>query len=294
MKRFFSFKSSRNSRLKESLLFIAAGIFLLNFNGCNKNLSNADNSKLVLEGYLFQGEVVDSVHITKTVSFESNDTVYPPVTDAQVVITWNNKPYTLQSIGKGYYNCNDNNLKIKVGDTYGIAVNYKGTTATSSTVIPSIPTGINLSDNVLYVDTIFSFNQFGGNPSSGNNIEISWDNKDNGYFYIVIESTDPNAADIIIGNGNFPNGGFGGPGTIFRFRSQPFQGSTYTISSRSMAKYGKHKAKIYKVNQEYADLYNNRQQDSRNLSEPITNIVNGLGIFTGFSYAEVSFTVSKR
>jgi hypothetical protein len=62
MKRFFSFKSNRNSRPKESLLFIAAGIFLLNFYGCNKNLSNADNSKLVLEGYLFQGEVVDSVH----------------------------------------------------------------------------------------------------------------------------------------------------------------------------------------------------------------------------------------
>lgn len=298
MKRFFSFKSKRNSRLKESLLFIAAGIFLLNFYGCNKNLSNADDSKLVLEGYLFQGEVVDSVHITKTVSFESTDTVYPPVSNAQVVITWNNKPFTLQSIGKGYYNCNDNNLKIKVGDTYGIAVNYNGTTATSSTVIPSIPTGINLSDNVLYVDTTFSFNPFGGNPSLGNNIEISWENKDNSYYYIVIESTDPNAADITIGNGNFPNGGpnggFAGPGRIFRFRSQPFRGSTYSISSRSMAKFGKHKAKIYKVNQEYADLYNNRQQDSRNLSEPITNIVNGLGIFTGFSYAEVSFTVSKR
>ena len=299
MKQLFSFKSNRNSRLKESLLFIAAGIFLLNFYGCNKNLSNTDNSKLILEGYLFQGEVVDSVHITKTVSFESNDTVYPPVSDAQVVITWNNKPFPLQSIGKGYYNCNDNNLKIKVGETYGIAVNYNGTTATASTVIPSIPTSINLSDNVLYVDTIFSFNQFGGNPglgnpSLGNNLEISWDNKDNSYYYIVIESTDPNAADITIGNGNFPNGGFAGPGRIFRFRSQPFRGSTYTISSRSMAKYGKHKAKIFKVNQEYADLYNNRQQDSRNLSEPITNIVNGLGIFTGFSYAEVSFTVSKR
>ena len=101
MKRFFSFKSKGNSRLNKSLLFIAAGIFLLNFYGCNKNLENADNSKIVLEGYLFQGEVVDSVHITKTVSFESSVTVYPPVSDAQVVITWNNKPFTLQSIGKG-------------------------------------------------------------------------------------------------------------------------------------------------------------------------------------------------
>jgi Domain of unknown function (DUF4249) len=299
MKRLFSFKSEGNSRLKESLLFIAAGIFLLNFYGCNKNLGNADNGKIVVEGYLYQGEVVDSVHITKTVSFESSDTIYPPVSDAQVVITWNNKPFTLKSIGNGYYNCNDNNLKIKVGETYNIAVNYNGTTATSSTVIPSMPTAINLSDNVLYVDTTFSFNQFGGNPGIGNpglgnSIEINWDNKDNSYYYILIESTDPNAADIRIGTGNFPNGGFAGLGRIFRFRSQPFRGGTYTISSRSMAKYGKHLARIYKVNQEYADLYNNRQQDSRNLSEPITNIVNGLGIFTGFSYAEVSFTVSKR
>jgi len=41
--------------------------------------------------------------------------------------------------------------------------------------------------------------------------------------------------------------------------------------------------RVYKVNQEYADLFVFGTQDSRNLNEPLTNIKNGLGIFAGFS-----------
>jgi hypothetical protein len=52
--------------------------------------------------------------------------------------------------------------------------------------------------------------------------------------------------------------------------------------------------KVYRVNQEYVDLYENRQQDSRNLTEPLTNIKNGLGIFTAFSYAQAYFYVKKE
>jgi hypothetical protein len=48
------------------------------------------------------------------------------------------------------------------------------------------------------------------------------------------------------------------------------------------------------VNQEYADLYENRQQDSRNLTEPLSNVNNGLGIFTAFSYDVAYFEVVKN
>lgn len=293
MKRIYSYNRS-NMNLRARLYLTIAVIIFLSFTSCKKNIGETGSGQVVLEGYLFQGEIVDSIHLTQTISFESSDTIYPPVSDAQVVITWNSKSYTLQSIGNGYYNCNDNSLEVKVGDTYNIAVTYNGKTATSSTMVPSIPTGVQLSETIVYVDTTFTFGPpgMGGSNSSDNNanLKITWDDNDNGYYYVVIESTDPNASDIVKGTGNFPGGGLM-PGRIFRFRSQPFQGGSYTLSSNSLEKYGKHKARIYRVNQEYADLYKNRQQDSRSLSEPITNVVNGLGIFTGFSYAEVSFTV---
>jgi hypothetical protein len=84
------------------------------------------------------------------------------------------------------------------------------------------------------------------------------------------------------------------PGGNFFFRSSPFQGDLYTINTRSLEKYGRHRVKVYHVNQEYADLYENREQDSRSLTEPLTNIKNGLGIFTAFSYSEVYFDVKNE
>ena len=40
-----------------------------------------------------------------------------------------------------------------------------------------------------------------------------------------------------------------------------------------MTHLGKHRVKVCRVNQEYADLYQSRNQDSRDLNEPLTNIV---------------------
>lgn len=51
--------------------------------------------------------------------------------------------------------------------------------------------------------------------------------------------------------------------------------------------------KIFWVNQEYANLYDNLEQDSRDLNGPPTNIKNGLGIFSAFNSQNVYFEVKK-
>ena len=81
---------------------------------CKKNAETIGTGQLVLEGYLYQGEKVDSIHFTSSLSFESLDTVYPAVLGAQASIIWNGKSYALQSIGGGYYNCADSNLLVIV------------------------------------------------------------------------------------------------------------------------------------------------------------------------------------
>ena len=48
--------------------------------------------------------------------------------------------------------------------------------------------------------------------------------------------------------------------------------------------------RLYRVNQEYADLYEGRVQDSRDLNEPPSNIVGGLGVFSAFASSEEIFT----
>ena len=50
---------------------------------------------------------------------------------------------------------------------------------------------------------------------------------------------------------------------------------------------------MYRVNREYADLYNNRVQDSRDLNEPPSNISGGLGIFSAFNSAARGFVLVR-
>jgi len=261
---------------------------------CKKNDADSNADLIVINGYLYEGAPVDSIHLAKTVSFESTDTIYPPVTDARVSISWNNNTFDLQSIGNGYYNYPGSDLLVKEGDSYSISVKYNGKVATSTTKVPKKPAGIDLSDTIIYVDTTFSFTPPGsgnsGSSDNDNGLKITWNNPENNYYYVVIENTDPNARDIERGSDSF----FGERPRNFTFRSSPFKGEEYTINAMNLKKYGKQRVKVYRVNQEYADLYENRNQDSRTLSEPITNITNGLGIFTAFSYAESYFTVENE
>jgi hypothetical protein len=281
--------------MRTIFFLITGGFIIFILPGCNEDESNSAQELTVLEGYLFQGETVDSIHLTKSVSFESGDTIYPPVTDAQVYITWNSIQYELENIGNGYYSYNSDDLSVVEGQSYIISVFADGVELSSVTKVPFVPTGVELSDTIIYVDTTFSFGFPGEDVTEESGITVIWDNPDNSYYYILLENTDTSAADIEYDTGDFPGGELPmGRTEMFSFRSEPFQGNEYSIVSRSLEKYGRHRIKIYRVNQEYADLYENRNQDSRNLSEPLTNIINGLGIFTAFSYAEAYFYVGRQ
>lgn len=262
---------------------------------CEKLSETNNNNLLVLSGYLYQDEPVDSIKVVKSLSLSSQDTVYESVEGAKAAITWNNKEFVLTDIGNGYYSYHGDDLHIRAGETYSINIDYNGNVITSSTSVPLKTTIDPIADNVILIDTVRSFGPPQDLESSTSGLQITWDNPGNNYFYVVIESTDSNSGTIVMGNSNFPGFPGGGFNTgIFRLRSQPFIGNSYTINSRILTKYGSYVIKVYSVNQEYANLYENRTQDSRSLSEPVTNVINGLGIFTAFSYAEAAFYVRNK
>jgi len=55
--------------------------------------------------------------------------------------------------------------------------------------------------------------------------------------------------------------------------------------------YGRHRVILYRVNEEYANLYENRNQDSRDLNEPPSNIEGALGVFSAFNSVAAEFDV---
>jgi hypothetical protein len=80
-------------------------------------------------------------------------------------------------------------------------------------------------------------------------------------------------------------------GLGLRFVSEPTAADSAFVSQLTLKYFGLHKLLLHRVNQEYADLYAGLVQDSRDLNEPPSNIVNGLGVFSAFSADSAFFTV---
>ncbi len=125
---------------------------------------------------------------------------------------------------------------------------------------------------------------------SDDTVLVTWSNAAQDFYYIVIESADSSSTLIR----DTTAGPFGGGGGAFGFRliSQPTNQSSYRISPEEIQYTGKHLVKLYRINKEYADLYRSRMQDSRTLNEPLTNVSNGLGIFSAFASESMEFTVT--
>jgi hypothetical protein len=252
-------------------------------------MSEEGDKKLVLNAYLYEDEPVTHVRLSETLPFTSADSLFPLISDASISIQWNGLDFSLSpSDSAGYYHCSDTNLKIISGAEYGIEIAYGEEIISAQTAVPRKPVSLALSTAVIEIDPDMS--PWEMRQAGIADIEVTWSNPDGEYFYVLVENVEENPEDIEFG--------FGGPGGMrpnFRFLSRPFITDTYIIRVfLSVQQYGTHRVKLFRVNQEYADLYENRQQDSRNLTEPLSNVNNGLGIFTAFSYDVAYFEVVKN
>ena len=76
------------------------------------------------------------------------------------------------------------------------------------------------------------------------------------------------------------------------YMSEPFNDNRYIIPWERLPYYGRYRVKVVAVNREYVELVLTRNQDSRDLNEPISNVNNGLGIFTAINFAFIDFVVT--
>lgn len=259
---------------------------------CTKiELSPNKNDKAVLQGYLYAYQPVTEIQITRIVPRESEDSVSLPITDAEVFISVDNKKYQLSHNPqrKGFYRYEGTDLQIIPNKKYKIEFDYFGRTTSAETTVPSAPQNISISPTTVYAYKVNSINDLFNNNSSLEEIKITWSNPGQEYFYIVIDNLE-DAPQKIVADGVLPDFG----NRNFNFISQPTRSNEYLIRPMQLEQFGRHRVKLYKINKEYADLYNTQQQDSRNLNEPLTNVHNGLGIFTSFNMDSVFFEVRRR
>lgn len=264
------------------------GIVLLVGTGCADTLTTATiESPLVVEAYLFAGAPVEDIRVSEVIPLGSTDTVGAPVNDAEVILGKGGVSYRLEPVGTGgLYRYPGTGLEVAAGDRFTLQVTRGDAVVTGETVVPAVSTALALSKSTLSVPDIGS-----GPPSGGftlDSIRFTWSNPTAEYFFLAIESLDENPEYIL------PEQIRNFIGT-FRLRLRPTIETGYTLTFNQLEVIGRHRAILYRVNKEYADLYENRTQDSRDLNEPPTNLTGGLGVFSAFNGVKSEeFTVVRQ
>jgi len=297
-----SIKTKKNKTMKRYISLILFALILGSFISCEEETIYTPDERFVLQAYLYADEPIWDVSIRNAVPLSVADSVGEPINDAIITLYKNDVAYTLiSSSDTGTYHYSGDDLIIETGDEFSIEAIVGEKSATGNTSVPESPEGVFMSDAVIELPEI-KIDPYSGRPDFGAmqalmatqreiQLEVLWDNPNGELHFVVIENADDNQESI------FPDlgGKFGSVGRgAFRRITFPTRESSHQINFFDMRYWGKYIVKVYRVNQEYADLYENLEQDSRDLNEPPTNIKNGLGIFSAFNSQNVYFNVIKQ
>lgn len=268
-------------------------LFLFILCSCLEDTTRTPN--FVVEGFIVAGEPVNNIKIKQISTLLSEEVTSDPIADAQVVIHRGSAAFPLLfNSASGLYEYLESDLSIETGEAYSITVHVGDRQATSNTLVPDRPTGLSLSGNQLVIPTLtlnFQLREEITELFQEERITLTWDEEEGQSFFVVIENRAEEPDPIL-------------PEQIpeeaiellssFRFISEPSGTGSFDIIGVALETYGPHVAKVFTVNQEYVDLFNNLEQDSRDLNEPPSNISQALGIFTAFAVDSVAFEVVRE
>jgi len=276
-------------QLRNQLLYLSGSLFaLLSLIciSCSDSPTGPAPDQVVVRGYLYAGQPVRDIFLSGTLQIGDESTEGPSIDDATVSLAKGGTSYTLvrDSLRPGYYIYPGSDLIPAPNEVFSLDIVRGGSHVTATTTVPSSPSSVTASPETLavYLETIFdSFTRV----RSDDTLLISWTASSTDLYYTVMQNVDPNPT--LITEDTLAQG-------FASFISQPAAQLQYRVPTQILRYTGKHMVHVYHVNQEYADLYRSRQQDTRNLNEPLTNVKNGLGVFTAFASDSVSVYIKLQ
>lgn len=281
--------------MKIQQLFFLLILILLPLS-CTSDYANNSlpDDKVVVQGYIYSDHDVQRLSLNYTFSLNSSDTIGQPVTDAAVAVYVNDivYPFYHNQDMPGEYFSLQGFLQPKAGDRLRLEVLHQQNLIEAYSSMPPAPVNLQLSRK----DMRFPNKDMADLTSAELNnlpniaIDITWDQQSLGQYYYFAKmrniDANPNALKIY------------GPGvlaipTTFSTNLRALNG--FSVDYKDVSHTGAHVVSVYRVNQEYADLYGTLfDQNARGVQAPATNVENGLGIFTGFTCSTDTFFVVQK
>lgn len=258
--------------------------FMFIFNSCDtEETLLAFNDIPVVESYLITTRPV-SIQINRKTPYDANVALSADDLNLlQVKVLYNDQIRLIPSVGNGEYK--DLAFIPQEGVEYKLEFEFNNQTISSSTEILSKPENFKQSVTQIQMSGI----DFSTRPPTRSvmpdPVKLTWTNGDNSYYMVVIENMETAPTAINDYGDREPPGRF--------FRNAPTQTNQFEIQSMQFQYYGRHRLILYHLNADYAALYNDTGNSSQNLTNPTTNIENGLGIFTGINADTLLLNVIK-
>ena len=161
-------------------------------------------------------------------------------------------------------------MSVKEGNEYKFEFEYAGNKVWATTSIPAAPQNFtcDAEDGRLQ-----HTNRLSEESDTVRTINYTWDNPDSDYHLFYINNFETWTSYIY--NYYKP--------TQRYLTSDPQNDTIHSVNSLGFYMFGRHHMILFKVNQEFIDLYYYQSTGSQTLVNPPTNINNGYGIFTGIN-----------
>ncbi len=260
-----------------SYLLTITGAILLFLSGCGKlELADAKTAdKAVVNAFIYPGNDF-VVKLSRLIPFveETEDTIYT-LDSLDVFLFINGVTHQLTAVADslGQYELSDPNVFVEEGDQLELYFSYNELEVSASSIVPSKPANTSLSQT--------SYTVVSG-PGSGETdpLTVYWDNADGSYYLIVSEYTGT-SFDMV---NELPEGVEFDEEELEAMRktsSEPLATSSYDFRRFTFS--GSHRVIIYHLSQEYVSLLESGGSSAITITEPYTNVTNGLGIFTAIN-----------
>ncbi len=259
-----------------------------------ESIEDIKTQTAVVEAYLFADQSIQNIKISQSFSYAQFDTIIQTLDNLDVYISDDNNMYPLFSKGNGLYENSD--VKIEDEKNYYLEFTWQSQSIRAETYIPGKKEA-DITTELIEMEKIeIGAGGFPGGFGGGlslDPIDIKWNNAENDYYYVVIDNIedDPEYVNDRIAQFEEENGGR----RRFSFISEPQIMDVYSLNpQRDLTQFGTYRIIVFRVNPEYAGLYESSGSSTLSLVQPPSNIENGLGLFTGVNSDTLYLEVLKK